>query len=125
MNIVPYDVSGSVYTSPVGAFPYNGMGMRIGATLVPFRYGWGANAYFPQGTCECVAGTMAFLGGGELFMGYAPGGFWSMRPFIEVRAHAERLTVGDRQMLVWGVGPRLGVLMPLSEYFFVDAGLSI
>lgn len=116
---------GSVTESPVGSFPFNALSFRLAGTFGRLRAGYGANAFFPQITCACEPGATAFMFGGEGFIGYAPGGYWSMRPFFEMRAHVERLRVGDLQKTLFGVGPRVGVLVPIDEYFFVDAGMSI
>lgn len=97
------------------AFEATGLAARIGQTQHALRYGIGV-AIAP-GPAKAAWMT------GEAFIAYAPNGYWALRPFVELRAHVDRLQTGDASITRGGVGPRFGVLIPLSEYFFVDAGI--
>ncbi len=92
-----------------------GVSLRLGQTQHELRYGIGLGAALPPIHASWLTG--------EAFLGYAPNGYWALRPFIEVRAHVDRLQLGEASLTRGGVGPRFGVLIPLSEYFFVDAGI--
>jgi hypothetical protein len=116
---------GSITESPVGSFPFNAISLRLVGRFGALRSGYGVTAFFPQITCACDPASRVFMFGGEIFMGYSPGGYWAMRPYFEARAHVERLEVGAVKKIFAGAGPRLGVLVPIDEYFFVDAGMSI
>lgn len=105
------------------AYDANGVSMRMGDTIGPMRIGIGFNGYAPEISCACAPGTRAGVFGLEAFIGYAPNGYWEMRPFIELRAHGDRLQLGGEKKITSGIGPRVGVLIPLSEYFFFDIGI--
>lgn len=123
LDVAPYASRTSIApaSGPIDAF---GGGMRLGVTLHDVRFGAGVGAYAPP--------TRSPLLSAEAYVGYAPGGFWELRPFVELRAHAECFDLRDPQRArsrdattFVGVGPRFGVLAPLSEYFFVEAGLGM
>jgi hypothetical protein len=126
LDITAYGSHGNVTESPVGTFPFNAISMRLGGTFGPLRTGYGFTGFFPQIACACDPSAKAVMLGGEVFAGYAPGGYRVMRPFFELRAHVERLQIGDDvKKTLFGLGPRAGILFPIDEYFFVDAGMSI
>ncbi len=125
LDISAHASHGTIAESPYGAFSVSTIALRSGATFGPFRYGGGPRASFPQLACACEPGTKASMFGAEIFVGYAPGGYWAVRPFVEVRVHGDRLIVGSEQKLMFGAGPRFGALVPIDEYFFVDGGVSI
>jgi len=108
-------------------FEVQGLGARLGWSLQDLRFGAGVGIYGPSSLrADGPKGTRAYLASGEAYIAYAPDGFWSLRPFLELRAHADRLQVGDAYGITRvGVGPRVGVLAPLSEYFFLDCGVGV
>lgn len=99
----------------------HGLGARVGWTLTTLRFGGGAGLH------ELVGHTGSghpFLASGELFVAVQmdPG---CVLPFVELRAHVDHVHAGDRGVTRLGLGPRVGVLVPLNEYFFLDLGLSM
>ncbi|MBI2389274.1 MAG: hypothetical protein HYV09_06635 [Deltaproteobacteria bacterium] len=108
----------SIAPPPRDTFDAFGFGTRLGVTLHDIRFGAGFGAHAPP------PGERAPLLSAETYLAFAPGGFWELRPFVEIRAHADRFDLRQEQT-AFGVGPRFGVLAPLSEYFFVDAGLGM
>lgn len=116
---------GTIAESPYGAFTASAIAMRVGATFGPLRFGYGPSASFPELACACAPGTRASMFGAEIFVAYAPGGYWAVRPLVEIRAHGDRLKVGSEHKVMFGAGPRFGVLVPIDEYFFVDGGVSV
>jgi hypothetical protein len=95
----------------------NGGGMRLGNTFSPLRYGGGVSGYRPE-----VPGR-ALLMSYEVFYAYAPGGYFHVRPFVEVRFHIDNTRLGDDSKVRFAVGARIGAIVPINEYFFVDAGI--
>lgn len=69
----------------------------------------------------------------EAFVGYAFGTGRQVRPFIEMRGTLTALQVGlsngdygaPFNAYLPGLATRGGVLIPLSEYFFLDAGVGV
>jgi hypothetical protein len=100
------------------------LGVRLGQTRDELRFGLGVFGALPKGMRSFPEGDHASLVTGEIYMGYAPGGFWNVRPFVEARLHYDRLQLGSDVTTWLGFGPRVGALVPLSEYFFVDVGVS-
>lgn len=94
----------------------SGLGYRLAFTFGPVRLGNG------------ITGVRRDDGAGwlsaEVFAAFAPNGYWHLRPSLELRAHADRVQLGSDVSLFAGAGPRLGVLLPIDEYFFVDVGVS-
>jgi len=114
------DISGHLTRTTIvaggRAFDANGISIRTGQTQHALRYGYGLGVAAPPMKAAWLTG--------ELFVAYAPNGYGNLRPYIELRAHVDRLQMGDASFNSLGVGPRVGVLMPLSEYFFVDIGVA-
>lgn len=114
-------------TGSPAPFDARGFGVRVGSTRDALRYGAGIDFAFPERLATPVpelVGRRAWVFQGEAFVGYAPGGYWHVRPNLELRAHADRLWLGqDGGALGFGVGPRLSLLVPIDEYFFVDVGV--
>jgi len=104
-----------------------GAGARLGWSLEAMRFGAGLGVYGQSGlSADAPRGARAFVASGEAFIAYAPNGFWSLRPSLELRLHVDRLQVGDAFGITRvGVGPRVGVIAPLSEYLFVDCGIGL
>lgn len=96
-----------------------GLGTRMGVTFGAARFGSGI-----YGQAAPLGGERARWLSAEAYAGFAPNGYWQLRPSIELRAHADRIEVAGDVTVLGGVGPRFGVLLPLDEYFFVDVGLS-
>lgn len=113
------DISAHVTHSAIAlddrAFETTGLSARIGQTQRALRYGIGVGI--------APAPAKAAWMTGEAFIAYAPNGYYALRPFIELRGHVDRLQMGEASIVRGGVGPRFGVLIPLSEYFFLDAGI--
>lgn len=93
-----------------------GLAYRTAFSFGPVRFGNG------------IGGVRRDDGAGwlsaEVFAAFAPNGYWRLRPSLELRVHGDRVQLGDDVRLFAGAGPRLGVLFPIDEYFFVDAGVS-
>lgn len=85
--------------------PRTGAAARVGITSRDVRFGAGV-------------GTANGVHGAEAYLGWTHGGFWKLRPSFELRAHAERIDDATKS----GLGARVAVLVPLSEYFFLDLG---
>lgn len=114
-------------TGSPAPFDARGFGLRVGSTRDALRYGAGIDFAFPERLTTPLpelVGRRAWVFQGEAFVGYAPGGYWHVRPNLELRAHADRLWLGqDGGALGFGVGPRISLLIPIDEYFFVDVGI--
>lgn len=95
----------------------SGGSARLGQTFGPLRFGMGVAGFRPE------VSERAHLVSTEWFWAYAPGGYHNVRPFIELRAHVDYLRLGDVATTRGAAGLRAGVLLPLSEYFFLDAGI--
>lgn len=69
----------------------------------------------------------------EAFFGYAFGAGRDVRPFVEIRGTLTALQIGlsngdygaPFNAYLPGLATRGGVLVPLSEYFFLDAGVGV
>lgn len=108
-------------------FEARGVGGRLGVSRGELRFGGGLAVDLPEQLrtpLPALVGRRAWVGSAEAFVGWAPGGYWRVRPTIELRAHVDRLFLGGGGgALSLGLGPRIGVLVPLSEYFFLDVGV--
>jgi len=113
------DISGHLTRSTIvagdRAFDANGFSLRSGQTQHALRYGIGLGIAAPPMRAAWLTG--------EAFVAYAPNGYDNLRPYVELRAHVDRLQMGSDSFNRFGLGPRFGVLLPLSEYFFLDAGI--
>jgi hypothetical protein len=113
------DISGHLTRSTIVAgehvFDANGFSYRNGQTQHDLRYGVGLGVAAPPMRAVWLTG--------EVFVAYAPNGCENLRPYVELRGHVDRLQIGGASFNRLGFGPRFGVLLPLSEYFFVDIGI--
>jgi hypothetical protein len=113
------DISGQLTRASIAvgnhSFDATGLSLRSGGTMHAFRYGSGIGVAAPPMRAAWLTG--------EVFVAYAPNGYENLRPYIELRAHVDRLQMGSDSLTRVGVGPRFGVLYALSEYFFLDAGM--
>lgn len=109
---------GAVATGAPG-FEATGLSLRAGISDHAFRYGAALGVASPP--------MHALWVNAEAFVAYAPNGYENVRPYVELRAHADRLhrleAADGASLTRYGVGPRVGVLMPLSEYCFLDLGI--
>ncbi|MBL8717254.1 MAG: hypothetical protein JNL79_14805 [Myxococcales bacterium] len=99
----------------------HGLGARVGWTLTTLRFGGDAALHDLVGH---ASGGHPFMATGELFVAVLmdPG---CLHPFVELRAHVDHVHAGDLGVTRLGLGPRVGVLVPLNDYFFLDLGFSM
>jgi hypothetical protein len=113
-----------------------GATLRGGLTLDGLRFGLGLGAFRVEGLSLADAPLEVWGLGleGEAFLGFTAKRFSSARPYIELRADARLITLGverseqgggafglgDLSARGFGAGVRAGLLVPLSEYFFLD-----
>lgn len=104
-----------------------GVGGRLGATRGGLRFGGGVGLEASRdadGIAASNGGARRWLGSTEAYFAYAPGSYWSVRPLVELRAHVERVgpSMGSARWSA-GFGPRIGVIVALSEYFFFEVAV--
>jgi hypothetical protein len=102
---------------------------RIGMSLEGFRFGAGIGFFgAPASPAPGFRGPLWGIPI-ELYTGYAFGRARKLQPYIELRASVTHLFAPTQTEMAtawaFSIMPRVGVRIPLNEYFFIDVGAGV